>query len=201
MYAISTTSGERIQAEPRMPAECPVCGARVIAKCGDIVSWHWAHTSADCDEWAEADSAWHRTWQEQFPEHMREVTMHPHRADVLTPAGVVEIQHSYLSPEQIARREAFYGRVTWVWDVRDAYRSGRIELRHKPGKPDRWRSFRWKHARKTIACCRGDVLMHLAPGMVLRLGRMWPDAPTGGFGWLTDEVEAIATLLPEARSA
>jgi hypothetical protein len=45
--------------------------------------------------------------------------MGPHRADVVTASGgVVELQHSPISPEVIAEREAFYGeRMAWIFDA------------------------------------------------------------------------------------
>jgi hypothetical protein len=31
------------------------------ARCGQIVTWHWAHLAReDCDPWAEPDTVWHR---------------------------------------------------------------------------------------------------------------------------------------------
>ena len=193
-YALDLVTAERIDATPSMSGTCPHCGARVIAKCGAIVTWHWAHIAADCDSWAEPDSSWHREWQGRFPEHMREVRWADHRADVLTPRGVVEIQHSNLSPAEIDERERVYGRMVWIWDATEAYAAGRIDLRRKDGRPDNWRSFRWKHARKSLAFCQYPTLIHLAPGKVLRLGRMFPKAPTGGWGWLITEDDAVASM-------
>jgi hypothetical protein len=45
--------------------------------------------------------------------------MGPHRADVVTASGgVVELQHSAISPEVITEREEFYGeRMAWVFDA------------------------------------------------------------------------------------
>jgi hypothetical protein len=61
-------------------------------------------------------TAWHLGWQERFPEHMREVTIGPHRADVKTSKCVIEFQHSPISVEDIQAREAFYGNMVWVFD-------------------------------------------------------------------------------------
>jgi hypothetical protein len=44
----------------------------------------------------------------------------PPRADIVTASGVVvELQHSPISAETIAEREAFYGRMVWVFDARE----------------------------------------------------------------------------------
>jgi competence protein CoiA len=98
---------------------CPGCGAEVQAKCGEIVTHHWAHRSGvDCDAWAEGESDWHAGWKEAFPEEWREVTVGPHRADVRTPAGlVVEVQRSQISTLEIAARQEFYGRMAWLLDA------------------------------------------------------------------------------------
>lgn len=48
--------------------------------------------------------------------------MGPHRADVVTASGgVVELQHSAISPEVITEREEFYGeRMAWIFDATKA---------------------------------------------------------------------------------
>ena len=41
------TAAGRIKAEPDTPdAWCPTCEATMIAKCGQVISWHWAHQSS-----------------------------------------------------------------------------------------------------------------------------------------------------------
>jgi competence protein CoiA len=193
----ATYRGERIEAEATGDrASCPVCGAMVLAKCGQIVVHHWAHEAAgDCDPWAEPDTAWHRHWQEAAPEDRREVTRGPHRADVVTASGmVVELQHSSISVEEIAAREAFYGRMTWLFDAADAYEQDRLDIRWRDyrsrsaGPYIRGVSFRWKHPRKSVAWCERPVLLDLGNGLVLWLRRF--DAvspPYGGWGWLYAE--------------
>ena len=89
-----------------------------MAKCGEIVSWHWAHISKDCDPWSEPESEWHRGWKQLFPAQMQEVVVGAHRADVLTNRGVIEFQHSTISPQEIKERESFYGKMVWVVDAR-----------------------------------------------------------------------------------
>ena len=114
MYA--NQDGTRTTAVPHLTATCPSCDHPVVAKCGSIVTWHWAHQArADCDPWAEPDSEWHHRWQDAAPPHQREVIIGNHRADIVTGDGaVVELQHSTISPEEIAEREAHYGRMWWT---------------------------------------------------------------------------------------
>lgn len=211
---------ERTEATPRARGACPACNGGVRAKCGPIVTPHWAHLAADCDEWAESDTPWHRDWQACAPPARREVTMGRHRADVLTPGGlVVELQHSTISGEDIAAREAFYRRMIWIFDARRAVADDRLNLRVKVGAAPNYRSFRWKHPRKTVALCQRPVFLDLGAGKVLHLRRIYPGAPCGGWGtlgtaaqlrewiagdyldeWLEHEFERIAPTLGEVAN-
>ena len=112
-----------VEAARGLRAICPLCRSVVVAKCGDIVEWHWAHQSGgDCDPWAENETAWHRWWKERAPEDWREVTMgteQVHRADIRREDGyVIELQHSAISVDEIVERETFYGRMVWLLDGR-----------------------------------------------------------------------------------
>lgn len=101
-----------------------MCTAPVVGKCGTIVSHHWAHIARpDCDEWA-SESAWHLGWKRYLAAHAGaslEVPMERsgmrHRADAVVGSGlVVELQATYLSAESIHAREAFYGRMVWIYN-------------------------------------------------------------------------------------
>ena len=175
----------RAEATPGGRGTCPTCSAPVLAKCGTVTVWHWAHQSgSDCDTWSEPDSVWHRRRQECAHPLLREVTIGRHRADVITVGGtVVELQHSYLSAEEIAEREAFYGpNMVWIWDASEAVAARRFQLRRAlPGGAS---TFRWKHPRKTIAACKARVLIDLGDGWVFHIKAMHADAPCGGWGRL-----------------
>lgn len=103
-------------------ATCPLCSGRVIAKCGTRVTHHWAHeATTDCDPWSEPEGEWHRAWKSLVRPEQREVTMGPHRADIVSASGqVIELQHSSISAEDIAERCAFYHPMIWVFDVSKA---------------------------------------------------------------------------------
>lgn len=135
---IATRDGIRdAQPEPRGRAACPLCSAAVVAKCGRIVVWHWAHESkTDCDPWAETPGPWHRQWQESVSLGQREVVIGAHRADIVSPSGyVIELQDSVISPDEIAEREHYYAAHTpgmvWVFNVAEAFKSDRLDLRAK----------------------------------------------------------------------
>ena len=113
----ANSDGEKIRAWPGLTAACPGCGGEVVAKCGEIVEWHWAHKAKDCDAWSEPESEWHLGWKARFPVDWQEVVMGPHRADVKTPRGVIEFQKSAISAAEIRERERFYGQMIWVVDA------------------------------------------------------------------------------------
>jgi len=115
--------GQRQEAQPGLSAHCPSCDSQLVAKCGERRVWHWAHRGTrNCDRWWERETEWHRTWKNYFPDAWQEVIHRAedgekHIADVKTEHGrVIEVQHSYLKPEERRAREAFYGSMVWVVD-------------------------------------------------------------------------------------
>lgn len=114
-------NGRRELAAPGARGTCPSCGGDVIAKCGQIVRHHWAHAKNDCPFSTEPETDWHRDWKGLFPAEMQEVVIGNRRADLQTPWGVVELQHSAISPKELQSREQDYGkRMLWVVDLTDA---------------------------------------------------------------------------------
>ncbi len=129
MQLYANVDGHKCLPFPKGRGACPCCGGLLIAKCGEINAHHWAHESrADCDAWSEPIGPWHLWWQGLVRPEFVEVVKGPHRADVVGNGGVVvEMQHSAISAEDIAAREAFYGDMVWLFDAthRFAYvRSG-----------------------------------------------------------------------------
>ena len=105
MYALNA-AGERIEADPGGRASCPGCHGDVIAHCGEILVWHWAHRSRlECDPWWEPETAWHRGWKLFVPAAQREVVIGGHRADMVLANGTVcELQASGISAQEIRER-------------------------------------------------------------------------------------------------
>jgi competence protein CoiA len=120
MFYALDDSGRPVTPTRRARAACPLCRARVVAKCGSIVEWHWAHDrGADCDPWSEGETPWHVWWKQRAPPARREVARGPHRADIVRDDGyVIELQHSAISREMIEEREAFYEKMVWLLDGR-----------------------------------------------------------------------------------
>lgn len=116
-------NGARVDAVPGLAGVCPACQSPVVAKCGTLRVWHWAHRGAlVCDSWWEGETEWHRAWKSQFPVECQEVVHtakdgERHIADVKTGDGwVLEFQHSPLSAEERRARTSFYGRINWIVD-------------------------------------------------------------------------------------
>lgn len=84
---------------------------------------HWAHKgNRNCDHWWENETEWHRNWKGQYPIEWQEVIQFDekggkHIADIKTGNGLVlEFQHSYIKPEEIRSRNAFYPKLAWIVD-------------------------------------------------------------------------------------
>lgn len=113
--------GKRVEAAPGLKGTCILCETDVIARCGKIRIWHWAHkTIQSCDHWWEPKTEWHRSWQDLFPLDWQEVvhrskTGEKHIADVKTAREwVLEIQYSALRPEERQARNEFYPKLVWI---------------------------------------------------------------------------------------
>jgi hypothetical protein len=167
---------DRVFPEKGDTASCPACGGKVLAKCGEINIWHWAHEVADCDPWSEGESEWHVKWKDHFPVGWREVVIGDHRADLSTPIGVIELQHSPISPDVIAERERFYDRMVWVVDGREFWKN--IDLRNRGG----YVSFRWKWPRKTWVSASRPIFIDPGGGWLLNVKKIHPGTPCGGWG-------------------
>lgn len=111
---------QRTEAQPNLSGYCLSCGHLMVAKCGEIKIWHWAHRGRrTCDSWWENETEWHRAWKQMFPTDWQEI-VHPaenenHIADVKTDKGwVLEFQHSHLKSEERRARDNFYPKLAWV---------------------------------------------------------------------------------------
>lgn len=116
-------AGQREEAQPGLSGECPGCGSPIVAKCGEIKIWHWAHSGKRmCDPWWENETEWHRSWKANFPKEWQEIVHHSengerHIADVKTDQGyVIEFQHSHIKSEERLARENFYKKMIWIVD-------------------------------------------------------------------------------------
>lgn len=104
-------------------AKCPACGGDVVAKCGSVNIWHWAHLSGhSCNPNPKAMTMWHKHWQNHWSQEEQEIYTKIEGgsylfADVKTKDGItIEFQHSPISAENITKRETTYGDMVWVLD-------------------------------------------------------------------------------------
>ena len=115
--------GQRQLARPNEIARCPNCDGTLVAKCGEIRIWHWAHVaSTDSDPWSEPESEWHLGWKKHLPDDRTEVVIDRggkrHRADIIAKNGaVLEQQASSIPSQEIQEREAFYKHMAWLYRV------------------------------------------------------------------------------------
>lgn len=170
MIYASLPDGSRSTADPELRgagASCPTCAGPVIPHCGPLVTWHWAHQSTDCDPWSEPESAWHLAWKKAAEadrnarvEVVRTNGEEIHRADIVLPGGlVIELQHGYLSTDEIAARERFWGpRLVWLYDT--ARFQERIHWGSKGG-------FWWKNGALSMATHQREVWWHLNNELLL----------------------------------
>lgn len=120
MLIAITETNKRIKVQEKgQRGQCPKCGSEVIAKCGQIKIWHWAHKATHGCEWYSTESEWHRQWKSLFPENRIEVYVDQNRADAIDATGRVwEFQNSYLNGEEIEEREEAYINLLWIWNVK-----------------------------------------------------------------------------------
>ena len=162
--------GRLQRATPGGRGVCPHCDEPVMAKCGQIMVWHWSHYADYCsDTWAE-ESDWHLTWKDWALERGWQVEVpivkneKPHRADIVTPSGwIIELQHSPLSTTQIDERERFYGRMVWIWDAASAW-DRFVFNDHDWGVGVRWKRPRW-----SLCYVKRPLYLDFADGDVLRV--------------------------------
>lgn len=174
MLLALTPAGTRIEATPGAQAHCPQCGTEVLAKCGSLVAWHWAHRARECDTWSEGESAWHVGWKRTVRADACEVVIGNHRADIRTESGlVIELQHSAIDQQKIAEREAFYQNLIWLFDAR-AYQ---LAFYPRAARMD----FEWARPHKALLAVRKPMYWDLGWGFVLLVDKLSSESPLGGF--------------------
>jgi competence protein CoiA len=164
---------------PNDVAICPHCNMDVRAKCGSVYTWHWAHLNqCECDEWFEAESEWHRKWKRLVLPANCEVTIGNHRADIIGHnGGVVELQHSSISADDVSAREHHYGNMIWLLDG-TPFQDNMI-FRRK----DNYISFRWKHPRKTFWFAQKPVFIDVGESFIFEIKKIHHNVPCGGWGY------------------
>lgn len=123
---VDAVSGER--------GICPLCGADMVAKVGEVRVPHWSHVGKRvCDDWYQPKGPWHLYWQNKFPKDWQEVVVlrgcEKHIADIKTSYdAVVEVQWSPITPEEINERENFYKNMLWIVGMNRIDSDRRVKL-------------------------------------------------------------------------
>jgi competence protein CoiA len=179
----ANVDGRRSNAYPGANGSCPLCKESMIPKCGEIISWHWAHHTNNCDKWYEPESAWHLKWKARFPKEYQEIIVGAHIADVRTPRTVVEFQSSPLSTIDIREREQHYGRMVWVLNGLEFKEN--FEIRDQGS----YSTFRWKWPRQSWWSAQRPIFIDWGNYALFRINKIHHDIPCGGWGmWFTKEV-------------
>jgi len=186
-------NNEKIKATPKDKAKCPICDSEVIAKCGRIKVWHWAHkNNKDCDNWYEPESEWHLKWKDEFPKECQEFTIGKHRADIRTKnRWIIELQNSSISSEEIRDREEYYKRMIWLLNGEKIAKN--IQLRKK----DNYFSFRWKYPPKSWWLANKEIYIDLGEycskfnNKIFHIKKIHHHCPCGGWGELITKEEFI----------
>ncbi len=189
-YAINNEE-DKIQPYPKGMALCPICKSKVIAKCGDINIWHWAHESLiDCDEWAEPDTEWHSSWKELIKKDYCEVTISNHRADIFIPfyKRIIELQNSHIAPKEIIEREQFYKNMIWLFNGIEFYDN--LDFRDNGN----YFSFRWKHPRKSQFCITKPLFWDFG-NSIFKVKKIYNHIPCGGWGVFLKRKTFINTYM------
>lgn len=156
---------------PGARGRCVDCDGILIAKCGEINRWHWAHEAdgSTCTG-SDGESAWHLAWKAWATQYgaRTEVASGQHRADIIWPdGGVYELQSNYLNPVDIQNREEYWGdRLTWIYRI-TAGRNARLI-----NDGDGW--FKWRRPPTSMTMHERPILWHLNDRIydatVVRLG-------------------------------
>jgi competence CoiA-like predicted nuclease len=176
----------RIQASPKERAICPLCNEEVIAKCGEIKIWHWAHKKDfECDSFGEPETEWHFNWKKKFPNENQEVRIENHRADIRSSQGlIIELQNSSISPEKIREREECYKKMIWMLNG-ETLAKGLI-LREKKEII----TFRWKHPPQSWWFANKPIYIDIEGlykeglNKLFLMKKIYPNIPCGGWGTL-----------------
>lgn len=153
MLLANNKCGELIEPTRNEDAYCPYCESNLRAKCGTIVTHHWAHISKDDNCIYKPETEWHRRLKKEAYRRGAkiEVRYGHHIADIVfRDIQVIELQHSNISQDEIISRSKHHtkrGRVIdWVFDYKDKYDDDQLIFT----QADDWMNFKQKWQKKTL---------------------------------------------------
>lgn len=128
---------DRIRAYKHGDGWCPVCNQKLIAKCGEIMIHHWAHTTKCTIIW-NLETEWHLTWKDlaELNGCTIETNFGLRIADAAKWNNIYEFQHSNIQVDELINRSEFYSQkrhiVNWIFDVSSKFRRGHFNFKYKP---------------------------------------------------------------------
>jgi len=134
MANIAIVEAQRMMAAPGLIGKCQLCGNKMIAKCGDIRVWHWAHEANISNCTYKPMTQWHYDWQNRFDVELREIRRGNNTvSDILRSDGMVsiEFQNSPFDFQYIQKKEANTPAVLWVVNLKEQYERGQISFENK----------------------------------------------------------------------
>lgn len=177
-------NGARTEAIPGGRGVCPGCQAPVLAKCGEVNVWHWAH-DIPCAIVGEPETAWHRRMKERFPAECREVIRGNHRADVLFGRTVYEFQRNPLEPSEYTERTAFWRKqgydIRWVFYHADHPETFVLRMANEG-----YMTFRWKWPKRRLECVQTPFLLDGGWEQLFEVKRIYWSDRVGGWGYFVD---------------
>ena len=67
MIRALASTGKLIAPAPGERAICPYCESIMVAKCGAVIDWHWAHFGPTCQEWESREGRGETHSKESLP--------------------------------------------------------------------------------------------------------------------------------------
>jgi Competence protein CoiA-like family len=187
LYAIVNNEKTKADRKNReMGAVCPFCNESVIARCGDINIWHYAHKVENNCDWKE-ETEWHLDWKQRFPKECVEIKIGNNRADVYINGRVYEFQNSAINTTDILMRQLAFPKLTWIFNAVTWH----VDLRKKGGS--NYRSFRWKWPHKSLKVIDLDrcQLFLEFDDKLFEIKEIHWGGYVGGWGYIIDKDEFI----------
>ena len=135
---------------------------------------YWRLMNGGYDNWCLPVCAWSLKWKQCFSKSSVEIVLDKggikHIADVQTSKGtVVKFQNRMLNREELLQREAFFGKMIWIfkalaWDIdlvqNPKYYTGE-HGRNRQLPEGNWVKFRFTHVKSRLGVCKMPVFIDL----------------------------------------
>jgi len=187
---IALVDGVRRVPTPGAKGICTGCGEELVAKCGQVNAWHWAHLPASECPYKDDHSVWKNVWKGFFPDEQVERWINGVRVDIVGKGNIyIMLCDTSPSPEEAEKMEDLFGdKLAWILNGNGILGQKGLSLRKKSGDfpNSNYRTFRWKHARRSLAfCTKGNIYIDLDNTHFFHFKKLYLDeAPYGGWGYV-----------------